>query len=1253
MLLLTQRFRRAMCLLGALALATAAQAQYYWVGGSGDWDDYANHWATTSGGSTFHIEAPTSSDDVIFDANSFSETGQTVSIGNEDAICANLNWEGVTDFPSFTAAGSGALEVYGNVTLDADMTCTLGFVELVGAGDHVLTSNGTSLGDNCTLRFYGTGTVSLADALTCSSIQHTTGGFDANNKDLNIGFNYYTSGAAAKAISLGTSTVTLQQWRMAGSNITFDAGSSTLVLSSLYMDQEGSGPYAYANVVLSNEGCLIEDSGSIDQLDVTGTGGGYVRFESGHTVTLGTLVGEGSRHLPLHFYTNAAGSAVTLNKASGSLDLDYIILKDIHTSGGASFTATNCLDEGGNAGWNITPLEIWDFHWVGNAGDWEDPAHWSSTSGGAADYDSFPSRFDNVIFDAGSFTMTGQSVTVNAPGRFRSIDATAVTNAPTLTAGYGNNMTAYGDVIIPDGMSMSIHNCSWDTDGAYTLSLGEDATISYPGFYNGVATLDGSIDCGSLSVQNAELHCGNATIDCSFNFSVYGSSVDLYLENADISCLRWQMNSDSFVLDAGTSKVTATGEFKGNGYTYHHVVLAEDVIAYASNTFETLEFAPGCLAKLPSDETQTVNGAVVAVGTPEAPASISATDDGVLATISKPSGTVNGTYLVLKDCAATGGATFNATQSIDNGNNPGWNITEIVPQDYYWVGGSGNWSDPAHWSSTSGGAPDYFFAPGVLDEVHFDGNSFSTAGATVTIDVDAINVHDLDWTGATGTPTFAMNGATVNLYGSLTLIADMVLQANTTDWYLLSPDSETLDFGDEFRPGSSAYLYAEGGGAWTLGSPLFCRELNLLSGTFNAGGQPMHVDFDTAFSGDGTKVLNVQDVTFFTRMMSWNTAFGSNLTLDGSGGTIQFSSSFTPYNVGQTTESTFTFGDLEVVGGTFSDTGSINASIEVGTLTVEPGKTLELAQFVELVVEELVVTGTEDDNITLRSVNTGTQPTISQAVGIVDGQYLQLQDIAAIGGATFYANNSLNLGNVSGWIFTGQAQSITFDPVSDVLEDVGTVTLTAEASSGLDVAFEVTSGPATVAGNVLTITGAGPVTVEANQSGDLTYNPAPSQSVTFCSIPLQPVITADYSGDAPVLTSSASVGNQWYLNGEAIDGATGNAHIATEDGSYTVQVEVDGCVGEVSDAVDVVVDNIHEWVLALNAYPNPTTDLLWLTGVHTPGTVVLLDPAGRVVRTQAWQPGQPLDVNPLPQGTYLLTLITAQATSQPLRVLKH
>ena len=69
---------------------------YYWVGGSGSWSEYAHHWATSSGGANFHSAPPTFLNNVVFDANSFSAAGQPVTV-DTTASCNNMTWITVTD----------------------------------------------------------------------------------------------------------------------------------------------------------------------------------------------------------------------------------------------------------------------------------------------------------------------------------------------------------------------------------------------------------------------------------------------------------------------------------------------------------------------------------------------------------------------------------------------------------------------------------------------------------------------------------------------------------------------------------------------------------------------------------------------------------------------------------------------------------------------------------------------------------------------------------------------------------------------------------------------------------------------------------------------------------------------------------------------------------------------------------------------------------------------------------------------------
>ncbi|MEI6565417.1 MAG: YDG domain-containing protein, partial [Verrucomicrobiota bacterium] len=70
-------------------------------------------------------------------------------------------------------------------------------------------------------------------------------------------------------------------------------------------------------------------------------------------------------------------------------------------------------------------------------------------------------------------------------------------------------------------------------------------------------------------------------------------------------------------------------------------------------------------------------------------------------------------------------------------------------------------------------------------------------------------------------------------------------------------------------------------------------------------------------------------------------------------------------------------------------------------------------------------------------------------------------------------------------------QEITFGALTPLTYSSGlTSTLSATASSTLAVSYAVVSGPATVSGNTLTITGAGVVVVRASQAGNGSWNPA-------------------------------------------------------------------------------------------------------------------------------------------------------------------
>ena len=93
-------------------------ADRYWVGGTGTWDNTSTtNWSATSGGAS-GASAPTSVDNVFFDANSNVGIGTfTVTTGGTTPACNNFLASGLDGAMTLTLTVSVALNVYGDFTI--------------------------------------------------------------------------------------------------------------------------------------------------------------------------------------------------------------------------------------------------------------------------------------------------------------------------------------------------------------------------------------------------------------------------------------------------------------------------------------------------------------------------------------------------------------------------------------------------------------------------------------------------------------------------------------------------------------------------------------------------------------------------------------------------------------------------------------------------------------------------------------------------------------------------------------------------------------------------------------------------------------------------------------------------------------------------------------------------------------------------------------------------------------------------------
>ncbi|WP_438480143.1 MBG domain-containing protein [Oleiharenicola lentus] len=135
-------------------------------------------------------------------------------------------------------------------------------------------------------------------------------------------------------------------------------------------------------------------------------------------------------------------------------------------------------------------------------------------------------------------------------------------------------------------------------------------------------------------------------------------------------------------------------------------------------------------------------------------------------------------------------------------------------------------------------------------------------------------------------------------------------------------------------------------------------------------------------------------------------------------------------------------------------------------------------------------------------------------------------------------------------------QSIAFGALADRDYTLVPIALSATASSGLSVAFSVVSGPGTINGNELTLTGTGTLTVRAAQSGNATYAAASVVNRSFVISKATATVTlgglnVTYDGSskaASVTTNPANLSHDILYNGAQ---AT-----PTNAGSYAVAATI-------------------------------------------------------------------------------------------------
>lgn len=739
-------------------------SDYYWIGNGGNWNDLS-HWATTSGGTTLHTQLPGATDDVFFDANSFTISGQAVNFNQPSMTAHHINCTGVLNNPSWDGAFPNVLQIYGSLTLVSDMT-----MNFTGQVEFLSTTSGqtiTSAGKNFAgIVFYSTsGEWTLLDSLNCTGwLQLAAGSFNTNHKTVNAE-TFYSSGSLTRELNMGASVFNLSGTQACGGTATgFTLNSGTSVINCTNTNAQisaigtfydvnftnitGTGTISggnYHDVVFAGNG-NINGQSSIHNANFNGDGSitqctiNDLNFTEGHNYYIGGITVNGNLHaigsclklISIRPFANYNTGYITF---ANPIHLSYVDLRNIIPGGAGPFTIDHSLPYCCNVGWTYvnTPANM---YWIGNGGNWNDPSHWSYISGGPS-AGCFPFQDDNVFFDANSFSLPGQTVTIDSNSYCRDMDWTGVNNTPALLIPSQIRLSIFGSVNLH--VSMNVNNAGWmqicsKTPGKTVTTHGQVLGFVIFGGWGGAGewTLQDTFTTNNLLQHNGGiLNTNNQTINAeSFQISNGTLNMGSSVFNISGSIGSWEIITNSSIhINSGTSVINFTNDtasirnnslFATTGYTlfdvnfmgtgagyiggyplnFHNVVFNGDAflrhttaqsctfndVAFhkngeikSRNIFHDINFTAGYTYKFESGQTQTITNRWNLPGNCSDSITIQTTTPGTFASIIKVADSVQGNYLKVRDIHVGGGATFKAYNSIDEGGNAGWNFTSTPP----------------------------------------------------------------------------------------------------------------------------------------------------------------------------------------------------------------------------------------------------------------------------------------------------------------------------------------------------------------------------------------------------------------------------------------------------------------------------------------------------------------------------------------------------------------------------------------------
>jgi hypothetical protein len=379
----------------------AEEVTYYWVGNGGDLADAENHWATESGGTPNAANIPDEFTNIVFDEESVTIEGQTITNLTEAIACKNFTITGLANSPfmdlsyvytygSFFSNSSFLNSLVVIFSGSGDITCEGGNGPIAQFTTHnTFTGNLTFVntstfngdiyirGGNCNfgtsainapssgdIYFETTGVIDFGSSevdmevgsISCLS----TGTVNFNNSSINIG----GSIVGSAGVYFGNATITSS---LISIDTFVDFGSATITTTSSSLDiwLGASDGIDFGSAIITCNEMLITSPSTIDFDTATfNINSLYFEAEKTYILTSFPIAGSFENTIVLgsylyqeerESYINQLGDSFHLSIPSGVISCDYLNITNSHTNGGAAWYAgNNSINGGGNEGWIFT-----------------------------------------------------------------------------------------------------------------------------------------------------------------------------------------------------------------------------------------------------------------------------------------------------------------------------------------------------------------------------------------------------------------------------------------------------------------------------------------------------------------------------------------------------------------------------------------------------------------------------------------------------------------------------------------------------------------------------------------------------------------------------------------------------------------------------------------------------------------------------------------------------------------------------------